>query len=466
MFILPHHFQAAQRSWIHEAQRTSGLDHPYNWGLRHCVLDVNALTNSRLVVHALRARLPDGTVITIPEDGVLPLLDLRKAFQGNASVDVFLALPLLDLSRNNVSPDGSAETTRFARGTVEINDESTGDNPKPIEVLRPKYKLLPSTEDCAGYEILPIARIQRATQEGGGLKLDNTYIPPVLACDAWKVLQTDILQDISNFIGAHIDVLAKTVDARGIEFDSGVKGEQKYFQPLRVLNEAYSVLEILSYAEGVHPFTAYLMLCQLVGQLCILGDARRPPMLPKYNHDDLGNCFYPVKQYILEYLRRLPQPDYTEVDFIGVGKRIQLVRDLESSELTRAFYIGVESSTLPPDTCRRLFTNPLQPNMKIGSPEKVAEIFSRKTDGLVFVPVTSPPLALPSRPGLVFFEINLQKSLDEEWQHVQRERKRAIRLSETVMPGDIDGLRKLVVREEKTATQRFDVSFKLFILRS
>ncbi len=461
MFILPHHFQAAQRSWIHEAQLHSGLDHPYNCGLRTCVLDNNALANRRFVVKALRARLSDGTVITVPEDGLLEPLELERAFATAAVVDVFLAVPVLDLSKRNVTLDGSVASARFARYVLAVNDESTGDNPKHVEFLRLKYRLLPSTEDGAGYELLRIARVQRATQQGA-LQLDSTYIPPLLACDAWKVLQTGILQDISNLIGAEIEVLAKTVVARGISFDSHSQGDQQYFQPLRVLNEAYALLEVVSHADGVHPFTAYLLLCQLVGQLCILGPARRPPALPKYDHDNLGHCFYTVKKYILDYLRRLKPVDYVEIDFIGVGKRIQLVRDLEPAEMTCPFYVGLQSPTMPAEDCVHLFTDPLAPNMKIGSPNQVDGIYTVKSGGVVFTHVPKPP-ALPDK--WVFFKIDLQKSPLDEWEHIQRERKLAIRLSEAIVPGDIDGQTELTIRKNRAATQTFPMTFKLFVVR-
>jgi type VI secretion system protein ImpJ len=85
------------------------------------------------------------------------------------------------------------------------------------------------------------------------------------------------------------------------------------------VNEAYSPLGTLLFAQGVHPLTVYTELCQLVGRLAIFGAERRPPELPRYDHDDLATCFYRVKQYIDSLLDIVVEPEYKERAFIGSG---------------------------------------------------------------------------------------------------------------------------------------------------
>src|SRR5262245_22386414 len=69
MFLRPHHLQAAQRYWAHQGMLGEKWDLHYNWGLRAIDLDLDALSNYRCVVRQLRARLRDGTLVSIPEDG-------------------------------------------------------------------------------------------------------------------------------------------------------------------------------------------------------------------------------------------------------------------------------------------------------------------------------------------------------------------------------------------------------------
>src|SRR5438132_10051162 len=109
MFLRPQHFQAAERYALHLAHRDEKWDVHYNWGLRAIDLDLDALANHRLVIRSLKARLRDGTLVSIPEDGVLPALDLQGAFQGESNVDVFLAVPVLNLGKANVANNGAPE---------------------------------------------------------------------------------------------------------------------------------------------------------------------------------------------------------------------------------------------------------------------------------------------------------------------------------------------------------------------
>src|SRR5436853_433706 len=90
MFLRPQHFQTAQRHWLHLANRSEKWDLQYNWGLRAIDLDLDALSNYRFVVRSLEARLRDGTLVAVPEDGILPAIDLRGAFETGNRVMVYL----------------------------------------------------------------------------------------------------------------------------------------------------------------------------------------------------------------------------------------------------------------------------------------------------------------------------------------------------------------------------------------
>src|SRR5581483_8681683 len=76
MFLRPQHLQAAQRHTAHLSTVGDKWDLHYNWGLRDIDLDLEALANHRLVVRSLRARLRDGTLVSVPEDGLLPAVEL------------------------------------------------------------------------------------------------------------------------------------------------------------------------------------------------------------------------------------------------------------------------------------------------------------------------------------------------------------------------------------------------------
>jgi type VI secretion system protein ImpJ len=460
MFLRPHHFQTAQRYGFHLAQQSEKWDLHHNWGLRSIALDQDALANYRFAVSALRARLRDGTTVSIPEDGVLPALDLKAAFEQGNTVTVFLAVPVLNLGKANVAADGSGgEGARFLLDTQELEDENTGVNPQPVQVRLLNLKLLLSTQGHSGYEVLPIARVEKSPRAEATPQLDESYIPPVLACDAWKPLGTGILQTVYDRIGKKIELLASQVISRGISFDSHGQGDPQIFAQLRELNEAYALLGVLAFAPGIHPLPAYLELCRLVGQLAIFGAARRPPELPRYDHDDLGGCFYRVKQYLDGLFDLLVEPDYKERPFIGAGLRMQVTLEPAWLEPAWQMFVGVQSP-LEPDECIRLLTMPGQLDMKIGSSDRVDAIFRMGQAGLRFGHQPLPPRALPAQQGLIYFQVS-RESQQAEWANVQKSLTLAIRLNENRIAGNIQGQRVLTI---KTGSQTTTLQFTLYLV--
>src|SRR5581483_6807828 len=177
MFIRPHHFQAAQRHALHLGRRGGKWDVHHNWGLRDVALDTEALANYRCVVRGLSARLRDGTAVVIPEDGELAPVDLKGALEEAPAVTAFLAVPVVNLSKANVSGDGAGDGARYRVDAQELEDENSGVNPQPVLVRLLNVRLLLSTDDHTGYEVLPVARFVKSSQAGARPQLDVTYIP-------------------------------------------------------------------------------------------------------------------------------------------------------------------------------------------------------------------------------------------------------------------------------------------------
>lgn len=453
MFLRPQHLQAAQRYEANQRNRGAKWDLHYNWGLRSVELNETALANHRLVVQSLQARLRDGTLVCLPEDAAPPALDLKGPLERERSLKVFLAVPSLRLNRANVAEPGQPEGGRYLVDTLEIEDENSGLNPQSLELRRLNVQVLLSTQtDHPGYEVLPIGIVEKSAEADALPRLDRTYIPPLLACDAWPPLQIDILRAIYDRIGSKIDMLADQMLSRGISMGSYSMEDVRIVSQLRILNEAYAVLNILAFAEGVHPFEAYLELCRLVGQLSIFSNKRRLPDLPRYDHDDLAR-FYQVKKY-LDALLDIKPPEWEERPFRGAGLRMQV--DLEPKWLEPAWqmFVGVKT-TLPPEQCVSLLTTPGQLDMKIGSSNRVDTIYERGLPGLKFVHRPQPGALLPVLKDLVYLQVD-RDSQATEWQHVRSDQKLAVRLNEGRILGSIQDAQELTIRHAgQTATLRF-----------
>ncbi|MEQ8791062.1 MAG: type VI secretion system baseplate subunit TssK [Pirellulaceae bacterium] len=456
MFLRPQHFQTAERRIYRQIFQGERWDTHFNWGLRSIALDADALANYRFVLRSVEARLRNGTMVAVPEDGTLSPLDLKDSFGRENALTVYLAIPLLQLNRANVTNGKIVNGARFSVDTMSIEDENTGLNPVAIQLRIPNVKLLTSSDDHAGYEVLPIARVKRADRAEATPQLDESYFPPLLACDGWKPLENSILQPIYDRLGKKLELLSGQIVSRNMTFDSSGQGDRLLFEQLRTMNEAYAPLGMLFFSQGVHPQTAYLELCRLVGRMAIFGAQRRPPELPRYDHDDLASCFWRVKQYIDALLDIVVEPEYKERPFIGAGLRMQVALESAWLESGQQMFVGVQGS-LPPEELEKLLTSGL--DMKIGSSDRVDEIFRLGRAGLRFTYANHPPRSLPAQPGLVYFKVDRQ-SQAEEWDSVQRSLTLAIRLNENLIISNIQGQRALSI---KVGGQTTTLQFMLFV---
>ncbi len=459
LFFRPHHLQAADRYTARLVDQNARFAQWYAWGYRTCDIDPQALAGFRFTVRQLEARFRDGTVVRLPEDAPPPDLDLKPAFQGRLSVDLYLAIPVPRSGQPNVAGPGVTNPTRFRTARLKVPDENTGTNEQELTFRTPEVKVLTGDEDRSGYELLPLARLRRADRPEATPELDHTFIPPVLACDCWPVLQQKILQDVYARLNKKIEVVAGQVVSRGITFDSHTSGDARRMRQLDRMNEGYAVLGHVGFAPGIHPVDAFLELTRLVGQLSVFGDGARPPALPRYDHDDLGGGFWKLKQYLDALLNKIEDPAYEERPFVGSGLQMRVQLEPHWLESGWQMFLGVRSNVTQ-DECARMLLRPERLGMKIGSSDRVETIFTRGQEGLRFTHKPNPPRDLPAAPNLTYFEVS-RESGTNEWAHVQKMKTVAVRLQEKDILGSIDGQRELTI---KTGAQSTTFAFTLYVI--
>jgi type VI secretion system protein ImpJ len=455
MFLRPQHFMAAERHLREVLWQGDRWCQHFSWGLRSVEIDRDALADHRLVIGRLHARLRDGTQVCVPEDGPLPSVDLHQALRESPEATVFLACPVLTPWRPNVAEPGVAkpgsdDLVRYLRIVEKVEDENLGGNPRSIDVRQLNLRLLVSDREADGYETIPIARIRKSSRSDTPPQLDEAYIPPVVACNAWAPLQVGILQSIHFRIGSKLGLLASQAESRGISFDSRYQGDAQILAQIRELNESHAALGVIGFIEGVHPLSAYLELCRIAGRLAIFGPGRRLADLPRYDHDDLGGCFFGVKRYLDELLDFVVEPAYKERAFVGAGMRMQV--DLEPAwvEPKWRLFIGVRSS-LPAQECVDLLTEPGRLDMKVSSSDQVDTLYRLGRAGLHFRHAPYPPRVMPAPPDTVFFQIDRDRH-PNEWVSVQKSLTLAIRLNEKLIAGDIRGKQELTIKGGQHAT--------------
>lgn len=457
MFLRPHHFQAADRYWTELLETGEEWDHQYYYGIRSIEFSKEALANHQFQIHALSARMKDGTIVSL-QQGQEPdrkelkssftaledaMVDLTEAFGQESLVRVYLGIPKLQLGSQNVGQTEQGNKPRFLPQDLELQDESTGGNDQQVQLKRLNVRLLLSTEDLSGYELLPLLQIERAGEREANPRVDDEYFPPVLACDAWPPLGRDIVRAIYDIIGKKIEVLAEQVMNRGISLQSQEPGDLDRIMMLHQLNIASSTLAVLAFAPGVHPFVAYYELCRIVGQLSLFDTTRRLPDIPRYDHDDLATIFRYIKAQIERLIDIVRDYEYEQRFFVGVGLGMQVTLKAKWFNSDWQWYVGVHKGELSSDECQAVLSSG-QLDWKLGSSRQVEILFQHRAEGLALSPVRQTPRALPVNRDWIYYQVSRGNSA---WKDVQETQTLAMRLKDSLIVNrdKLQGQQKLVV---------------------
>jgi type VI secretion system protein ImpJ len=458
LFLKPHHFQATDRAWSELLQTSEQWDHQYNYGIRRIAISHEAIGNFQFQVNTCHARMKDGTIVALDPGQELDRVDLKEAFAKESTVRVYLALPKLKIGSVNV--DANAGKQRFVEAIQSVQDESLGGNDQELPFRRLNVRLLLSTQDSAGYEVLPIAQLQRSGDHEATPQLDDTYFPPMLAVDAWAPLGREIVLAIHDVIGKAIEVLSEQVASRRLSFASTEPGDLDRVLMLSLLNACYCTLGVLAFASGVHPLTAYTELCRIVGQLSIFSPQRRPPEIPRYDHDDLARIFRYIRDQILLLLNALPKPQYERRFFVGEGKGMRV--SLESTWLGSEWqwFVGMLRGNLPERDCMAILA-PGGLDWKLGSSRQVDGMFERGQESLQLTPLRQAPSALPPAKDWLYFEVLRNNAA---WRDVLETQTLAMRLRDTaiVNRAELPGQQKIVIA---AGGKRIELQFALFAVR-
>jgi type VI secretion system protein ImpJ len=422
MFLLPQHFQAADRHAREVLTRSEEWFHPFAWGLRSVDLDRDAIANGALVVRSCEARFKDGTELSVPDDAAVDPVELNDALAGaGGQVTAYLAVPALQKGRPNVEPAATPDGPRYSVASEEFEDENTGGREQPISFRRTRARLLLSGQDHTGYQTLPLARVVRSNQPGSPPQLDSSYAPPLLCLDAWVPLWRSV-QALHHQIGARVEHMAAQLVDRGVSLDSQVPGDAERVLKLAELNGAFSYMEAVAYVRGLTPLSVYAELCRLAGRLAIFTAARRPPNMPGYDHEDLAGCFLTVIKYVQLGLDTVAPTAFEKRYFERAGERLQV--SLEPGWLSgaRSLFLGVETE-LSDQECQALLD---AMDMKVGSGAQVEGYYKRRLKGLSLRPVARPPRALPAGPGTVYFQVERDQTF---WRDVDETHTLGIRMN-------------------------------------
>ena len=402
MTLDPHHLQQWDRAVRAELGARVAAVCRHDWGLLDLDVDPDRLANGEFVLRSVRAVLPDGLPVRLPDDAPAPApRDVRDGLPPTAeSVRVYLAVPAVRAGGANVTLDGAAarREARYASEDVSVVDETTGADDREIRVARLNARVLFEGEPREDAVTVPLAEVARAAD--GSFVLRPAFVPPSLRVGATGALEA-LARRITERLAARTTELASRWQA--VRNQREISPADVTAQALLAAAAEYTPrLDHLRRTEA-HPSNLFCELVGLAGRLWAAapGTGPAPHELPTYDHAEPSAPFAAVAAAIERLLGgAAPRQNYVRVPL--VQRRPGLFEAALSPGLQTApgLVLAVRKDGVSPEHLRAS----LPPMLRIASPQTIDAVLRSYTHALVVEPSVTPPSGLPVDPQAAYFE--------------------------------------------------------------
>jgi type VI secretion system protein ImpJ len=406
MYLAPHHFQAQSRFFEGSTHFLTECFWPFSFGFLGLEIDENELRHGSFQLHHLRGIMPDGLAFEFSKQGELPpSLAVAQLFPDTGQpLTLSLAVQSYREGRQNVAleeqPNGHVPT-RFKISVTDLTDFNTGQDLKPVKLLKPDLRVVADREVRTDDVSLPLARILR---DGKRYVLDPLYIPPCLTVATSPRLQFILDRLLDILAGKSRDLSERRRNG------SDLRGDQRElveFWLLHTVNSAIPLLRLWKGGRSPHPMQLYLGLASLAGALCTFASASDPIDLPAYDHSALGECFGALDEHIQRHLELglssncvvIPLPKFQPLFF---GATIADPRCFGKSRWVLAIKADVPETAL---------ISLIPSRVKVSAREWIERVVRQAVPGapLTYLPV--PPACVTNRIGVVYFSIDREHPL-------------------------------------------------------
>lgn len=424
MHLGPHHFQVQNRYFEDLVHFTSGALAFEPWGLSGIQVDHDALRNGIFTLVHARGLFPDGMAFLIPELDQAPeprqLGDIFPPMDD--SLDMHLAVAPLDPKGANCTPAGRpANGLRYAANAIEVPDEMTGGDIKPVEVGRKNLQLVAAAE-AGGRVSIPIARVLR--ESANQYALEPNFIPPALRLQASERLML-LLRRIVDMLEERARQMLRPKDlAAGTAAGFSAEGiSNAWF--LHCVNAAVTPLRHMLMQQSAHPEELFVEMSRLAGALCTFGLDSHPSTLPRYQHLNLTKVFNDLDAHIREHLELIVPSNCVRMPLTKVKEYfweapIHDQRVLSHSRWIIALRAKMGEADLLSGAPRLV---------KVCSKEFLPKLVSRALPGLKLQHLPAPPPAVSPRVDFQYFGVDRAGPC---WDHMVATREVAV-----YVPGEI-----------------------------
>jgi type VI secretion system protein ImpJ len=402
MLLSPQHFQLAARRAEALAGYLLEAAAPFCWGVQRLQIDAGLLLEARVRVVELEAVLPDGLLVLYPSGDGEPELELDfKSAELDPRVAPVTVHVAVAARTEHAASSGGLLRYRSAEGRP-VADENTGDNELAVPRLRPALSLhltlSPLHPPSSKYVSLPLARIAFRDETF----VSESYEPPRIA-----LARDSLLHRCAQRIAVQLREKAR---ALGESLQSArLQGSEEHTSQtavqLRSLVRTLPRLEALLESGVAHPFPVYLTLCDVIGDLAVIGGQLNLPQLSGYEHRDALPPFTEIAVHIERVLALLRE----------AFRSVRFTR-LESGRFGLAMRPGWVTDTLivgariapgqPADAVREWMESAL-----IGSSSRMRNIRENRVLGAAReAAVEAPELDLVAPPNVLLYRVGAEAS--------------------------------------------------------
>jgi type VI secretion system protein ImpJ len=302
MLLSPQHFQLTARRSEALGAYLIETAAPFCWGVRRLQIDASILLEGIFRVVELEAVMPDGLLVlySASDDEPSLKLDLKSAELDprSASLTVHVAVAA---RTEHVASSGALRRYHSVEGRP-IVDENTRDNELAVPRLRPALSLhvtqSPLHSPSNKYVSLPLARISFRDER----YVLESYEPPRIGLAPDSLLD-GCARRIALQLREKALVLGESLQSarrHGNEADTRTTVDS-----LRAVVRNLPRLEAMLESGVGHPFPVYLTLCDVVGDIAVIGRQFNLPQLSAYEHRDPLPPFQEIAVYVERVLATL-----------------------------------------------------------------------------------------------------------------------------------------------------------------
>lgn len=400
MFLRPQHFQQFDRYVQGFVDARTSAAQPDAWGFSDLRLDDQALALGKIAIASARGVFPDGTPFNIPAEDPAP--DALEVPENVKNTEVYLALPMLNPTRNEIHYDGGDESrlTRYRAVEESIRDSAAVADGELVEIQTGamRGKLVLADDEVGDYACLGICEVVERRSDSTVI-LEQRYIATATDC-----LNSPILKGFAEEIHGLVHHRAQALAAR-----LGQSGQQQGvaevadFLLLQLVNRFSTVYAHLSTRAGLHPETLYSELIALAGEIATFTQPDKlAQTFPTYQHRALRESFDPVMQSLRSALSMVLEQNAVGIPLADRKFGVRVGKITDQSLLSKATFVLAVKAAIKTEDLRR----DLPKQIKIGSVEIIRDLVNKQIPGIGISALPVAPRQIPFHVGFSYFELD------------------------------------------------------------